>query len=1117
MTASSAGRVCPRCSASVESGDKFCGDCGAPLPWVCGACGRSNPIDKRFCRNCGAAAGTGEADNHDSVARGVGPQSAERRQLTVMFTDLVGSTALGARLDAEDLREVIAAYHGSITGLVAKAGGFVARYMGDGVLAYFGYPQADEDDAERAIRAGLSIINAVAHLNTAAGPPGTLSARVGIATGLVVVGDLIGSGPSLESAAVGETPNLAARLQTVAEPGMVVIAEVTRRLTGRLFEYRDLGPMELKGFAVPVHVWAVLGETAIDSRFEALRPAQGPLIGREEELALLLRRWDQAKSGEGRVVLLSGEPGIGKSRLIAALEQRLSDEPPGRVRLLCSRQHQDTPLHPIIQQIKHAAGFQNDDDPIAQREKLRRLLAGTASELELALFADLIAIPGAAAELAETLDPRRRKEMTFAAILRHVGAFAAQNPVIQVVEDIHWADPTTGELLEVQIDAIERMPILLLVTARPEVRPPWATRPQVTIQILGGLYHRQAVSIINDVTGAKSLPAEVVERIISRADGVPLFIEELTKTVLERAELRSDGVRRAEVESLSADMVPASLQASLMARLDRLGPGKEVAQIGSVIGREFSFEAALALGRIPAGQTKEALNQLVHAGLAFVRGTPPDIVYSFKHALVQDAAYASLLRDRRRELHLQMGEALEQNAIRGIVPEPQLIAWHFGEAGVPKKSIDYYLQAAEQTTGRYAFAEMVSQLRKGLRQIQYLPDDAETKRRELALQLALGRALIDYRGSGSEEVREAFERARELCLAIGETDQLLPVLDGLALNYHFAHSEPTKMLEYAAELLDLGQRTGDAQALLWARRAHGSANFLLGRFEQTRADMQFAIDEYRKIGSKAEDQRMARDPRVSTYTLFGICLTALGYLNAGAAMSSEGLAYAERRNHVVSLATGLRRVCVQRIMQRNKSDVADLSDRLLTLNAEHETFVGTREGMIFRGWAQLQGNRDAELFKQVESAIEELHARKHWVLLPFFMSSIAEVMGDNGDQVAAARLLDHAAELVDRTGEQWCEPEITRLKARFSVKNAEEASALLQTSLAKAREQSAKLWELRVARDLAELLKGQGHCEAALKLLAPVYGWFAEGLDSPDLVAARGVLTDIGDKASSSA
>jgi hypothetical protein len=377
------------------------------------------------------------------------------------------------------------------------------------------------------------------------------------------------------------------------------------------------------------------------------------------------------------------------------------------------------------------------------------------------------------------------------------------------------------------------------------------------------------------------------------------------------------------------------------------------------------------------------------------------------------------------------------------------------------------------------------------------------------LQAALGRALIDYRGSGSEEVREAFERARELCFLVNDTTQLLPVLDGLALNYHFTHSEPEKMLSYATELFELGNRTGDAQSLLWARRVRGSANLLLGRFEQARHEMQFVIDRYQQIGSKAGDPRMARDPRVSTYTLFGICLTALGYLNAGAAASRQGLGFAERRNDAVSLTTALRRVCVQRIMQRNTRDVVDLSARLLALNEAHETFVGSREGVIFHGWAQLQGNRDPELFIRVQSAIEQLYERKHWVLLPFFITSIAEVMGDNGDVAAAVALLDHAAQLVEQTGERWCEPEIMRLKARFCAKEAGEASALLRASMTRARQQGAKLWELLAARDLAEHVDGHGERNAGGELLASVYAWFTEGLNTPDLVRAHTLLAHL--------
>jgi class 3 adenylate cyclase len=1027
-----------------------------------------------------------------------------------MFADLVGSTALGTRLDPEDLREVIAAYHGCVTGLVAKLGGFVARYMGDGVLVYFGYPRANEDDAEQAVRAGLAIAKAVGHLNTIAGPSGTLHARVGIATGLVIVGDLIGSGASLESAAVGETPNLAARLQAVAEPGTVVIADTTRNLTGGLFEYRDLGRASLKGMGSLVHAWAVLGERAIDSRFEALRSSQVSLVGREEELALLIRRWEQAKSGNGRVVLISGEPGIGKSRLIAALEQSLSNAPPQRLRFVCSPHYQDAPLHPIIRQLERSARFQGDDAPVEKRQKLQRLLGRGARDADIALLGDLLSIPGAEDELPRTMTPRHRKEMTFAAILRYLAALAQRTPVLAALEDLHWADPTTRELLDVHIQAVERLPMLLLITTRPDFRPSWTTRPQVTVQSLAGLHQQQAKSVIKELTGEQTLPNDVVDRIITHADGIPLFIEELTKTVIERGLSRKAGEAISPAEPLSVDVVPTSLQASLMARLDRLSAGKDVAQIGSVIGRDFSFEMLSAISGVPVKRLEDALEQLVQTGLATARGQPPEAAYSFKHALVQDAAYASMLRDRRRELHFRLAEVLEKNAVNGATTDPQLIAWHFSEAGAPDRSIDYYLKAAEKATGRFALVEMVNHLRKGLRQLESIPDSQSKLRRELDLQVALGRALIDHQGSGSEEVRAAFERARELCLALDDTRQLLVVFDGLVLNYHFTHSDSGKMLGYAEELLEVGRRTGDALALLWARRSRCAANWLQGRFEQARHDMQVVIGMYESRQDGFEDRWMARDPKVSTYTALSICLTALGHLDAGAATMLEGVRHAESLNHVVSLILGLRRACVRGMILRDTQGVLDLSDRLLVLNTEHETFVGVRESAIFHGWAQLHGKRDAALVKRVQTCLEQLDASKHWVLLPFFMTSIAEVMGENRDRAGAVALLDRAAELVDLTGEQWCEPEIIRLKARFSVRDPDEAAALLQASLAKAREQGAKLWELRAATSLAELLRSEGKREAAREALTPVYAWFTEGLNTSDLVSARTLLAGLG-------
>jgi class 3 adenylate cyclase len=1104
--------ICIECGSNVDGG-KFCGDCGSPLPWQCGSCGSENPPGKKFCRDCGAAA---------SVAltipqrRETNATRAEHRQLTIMFADMVGSTALGARLDREDVREIEARFRDCIKVVVDRFDGFVARYMGDGALVYFGYPYAHEADAERAIRTGLAVAEAVRRLDTVAGPPGTLSARIGIATGLALVGDLIGAGASLEWAVVGEAANLANRLQqhVAKSGGMVVVDDVTRRLVGGLFEYRDLGPHVLRGFSAPVRAWAVLAEGVVDSRYEALRGGEIPLVGRAEELELLLRRWEQVRTGEGRAVLLMGDAGVGKSRLTAALEHNIRAVPHAVIHWLCSPLFQDTPLYPIIRQIERAAKVLRGDPPAAKLDKLRTWLASndrseTDIEADVDIIAYLLSIPRTGEDTFGTLVPQRRKEMIFAAILRRLEYEARETPLLLKLEDVHWADPTTTELLNLLIESVERLPILIVATKRPDVQPSWTSRPQVTVQFLPALNQRDGVSLISEVVGGRNLPKNVIDRILVHADGVPLFIEELTKAVLEKGLLQEGENDLSPFAPLSPDAVPTSLQASLMARLDAVPSAKEIAQIGSVIGREFSFESIQALSGIAAKRLEQTLGELVQTGLLLSRGGPPKATYTFKHALVQDAAYASLVREERRKFHLAVAQALERETADTSAIEPELLARHFAEAGAPDKAIDYYLKAAGQTTGRFAYAEMVSQLHKGLRQLEQLSKTVEAQQRELALQVALGRALIDHQGSGSEAVREAFERAHELCLALGDMKQLLSVFDGLVLNYHFGHSEPMKMLSYAAEIFELGQKAEDPQLLLWARRSRSSANLLLGRFEEARDEMRLVIATYGEMRLMSGDQQMARDPRVSTCTLLGICLTAMGYPNSGAATSLEGVKHAENVNHGASLIVGLRRACVQCVMQQNVSGVFDLSKRLLAVNAKYETFLGTREGTIFYGWAQLKTHYNAALSRNVESCLDQLEAAKHWVLLPFLMASVAEIKGDQGDTEGAVALLDRAAKLVECTGEQWCEAEIIRLQVRFRAHDLNDATGLLQAGLAKAREQGAKLWELRTATSLAELWRKQDRNSAAREMLAPIYAWFTEGLDTPDLVAARTLLDEI--------
>jgi TolB-like protein/class 3 adenylate cyclase/predicted ATPase len=1034
--------------------------------------------------------------------------SVERRQLTVMICDFVGARALAARLDPEDLREIIAAYHRAIAEIVAGFEGFVAQYMGDGVLVYFGYPRAHEDDAERAVRAGLAAIDAVGRLDVGAG---RLQARVAIATGLVVVGDPIGEGPARGQSVVGQAPHLATWLLALAEPNTTVIAAGTRRLVGDLFEYRDLGAVEVEGVAAPVPAWQVLRPGAVASRFEAMHGSSlSPLVGRDEEIDLLLRRWLRAKTGDGQVVLLSGEPGIGKSRIIAEFAQRLTAEPYLRLRYFGSPYHQDSALFPFIDQLGHAAGFVREDPPALKLEKLEALLVRAAApDEDLAFLADLLSLPASERHPMPNLSPQRKKERTLEALIHQLEGLARRQPLLVVFDDAHWIDPTSQELLDLTVERLYRLPILLIVTFRPEFRPPWTGQPQVTMLTLNRLDRRDRTALAIQIAGGKALPAQVVDQIADRTDGVPLFVEELTKSVLESGLLREEQDHYELDRALPLLAIPTTLHTSLLARLDRLASVRHVAQIGAAIGREFSYALLRAVSRLSEDELTASLDRLVASALVFQRGTPPEAVYIFKHALVQDTAHGSLLRSSRRRLHAQIAEALEIHSPELLDSQPEVFAQHYAEAALVEKSVKFWGKAGNRSATRSAMAEAAVQLQKGLDQLALLPHSLDRQRQELEFRSALGAALIAAKGFAAPETGHAFARARELWEQLGSPADYLRIPYGQSV-YHAGRGELDLAQRVDKDLLRLSRQRNDSAGLVLGHYTSSRTAMFVGRFTSSRSHLEELLALYDPISNSSLVHQAGVHPHVTSRVFLGIVLFCLGYPDQAFAQSSAGLAEARRLAHPPSLAGSLALGSQLLSLMGENSVLREWAHQLDAVATEQSFPYWRAQAAIHRGWVKVKNGSVTEGVSLLRNGLAAYHTTGAENAMPHFTALLASACEVAGQVEEAASLLDKALQIAEKTGERWFAAELHRNRGQLLRQwRPEAAEDLYCKALSIAREQEAKLWELRAAASLARLRREQGRSTEARDLLAPVYSWFTEGFNTPDLKDAKALLAEL--------
>jgi class 3 adenylate cyclase len=1084
---------CPSCEHDNRADRRFCAECGAALAAVCASCGAANQPSEKFCGGCGARLPTvAPVSGAPPPAADAAVPAGERRQLTVLFCDLVGSTPLSQQFDAEEWRDLIAQYQQAASGAVARFGGHVARKLGDGLLIYFGWPTAREDDPERAVRAGLAIVDALGPLNAtlAVGDGPRLAVRIGLHTGPVVIAD--------DGEVFGETANVAARVQGAAEPDTVVITAATQRLVAGMFVVEDGGPQMLKGVREPVTLYRVAQPSGVRSRLAVAAGRLTRFVGREVELATLVERWGRAQDGEGQTVVVLGEAGVGKSRLVYQFHEHLTAVAHTWLECGATPYTEGTPFHPVLALVAQGLAFAPEDTTAEQLGKLESGLGALASPEAVALLAAFLGLPP---PTPLQMSPELQRRKTIDLLVQWTLALSAAQPLVVFVEDLHWCDASTLELLGTLIAQSATARVMLLATARPEFTPPWPTHSNLTTVQLPRLTTLQARDMVTAL-GGPELATDTRDALVARADGVPLYIEELTKAIAE------PGVAR------SVAAIPATLADSLMARLDRLSAAKEVAQRGAVLGREFGYPLLAATAGLDEAALRHGLAHLVDAEILFARGTPPAATYSFKHALIQETAYESLLKRTRQQLHARVAQGLEDRFPERVAAEPEVVARHAEAAGLAAKAVTYYQRAGERAHERSAHEEAITQFRKAITLVGTLPAGPERDPREARVQMALGVTLTAARGWAHAETKAAYERARALCEAAGDSATLAWVLLMLA-GLYANRGELDRSLMLGERLLAMSDETRDRSLVLFGHNNAATAKHYQGCFAASLAHCErvFALYDPARGRGRAFHHGVPTDPCVTGLGYAAWNLWYLGHPDRSLGRAREGVKLARTLGEPFNLGSALSMETLVHLLRRDWRAQRERATELIAV-ADVQGFPLWRgAGRVYRGLARVHAGEGTDALTEVAEGLAFADGTGHRGGVPAYLLALADGRRAAGRHAAALGTVESGLALATETDQHVSDAGLYHLKGELLLAtdpaSSAEAEVLFHRALDIARAQEAKSFELRAATSLARLWQRQGKRAEARALLAPVYAWFTEGFDTGDLVEAKALLEEL--------